>query len=201
MNKNTLKFVVLFLVALVLAGALAFNYVKTKSQEEELIGGQKDEDGCLIGAGYSWCEAKQKCLRVWEEKCEQEDISESDETSNWETYSSDKYKFEIKIPPTWEGYRANSGDYPTYSHVGFSFGGPRQPFEILSIVSFTQDQWDDIINKSGFTLLHQSDDQILACGSCCIEGGDVLGGGQFDQFQIERCKEVPSILKTFKVIK
>lgn len=33
------------------------------------IGGQKDEHGCLIGAGYSWCEAKNKCLRVWEEDC------------------------------------------------------------------------------------------------------------------------------------
>jgi putative hemolysin len=36
----------------------------------EQIGGQKDEHGCLIPAGYSWCEEKQKCLRVWEESCE-----------------------------------------------------------------------------------------------------------------------------------
>jgi hypothetical protein len=33
------------------------------------IGGEKDEHGCLTGAGYSWCEAKGKCLRVWEEPC------------------------------------------------------------------------------------------------------------------------------------
>lgn len=38
--------------------------------EEPLIGGDKDEHGCLIAAGYSWCEAKQKCLRTWEEPCE-----------------------------------------------------------------------------------------------------------------------------------
>jgi hypothetical protein len=37
---------------------------------EQLIGGDVDEGGCLIGAGYSWCEAKGKCLRVWEEECE-----------------------------------------------------------------------------------------------------------------------------------
>ena len=36
---------------------------------KQLIGGQKDEHGCLIAAGYSWCEAKQKCLRTWEEPC------------------------------------------------------------------------------------------------------------------------------------
>ncbi len=34
-----------------------------------LVGGDKDEHGCIGSAGYSWCEAKQKCLRVWEEPC------------------------------------------------------------------------------------------------------------------------------------
>ena len=34
-----------------------------------LTGGEKDEHGCLIAAGYSWCDAKQKCIRVWEENC------------------------------------------------------------------------------------------------------------------------------------
>lgn|GEM_PF-3092178 len=33
------------------------------------IGGDKDANGCLIAAGYSWCEAKSKCLRTWEEEC------------------------------------------------------------------------------------------------------------------------------------
>ena len=37
---------------------------------DQQIGGDKDEHGCLIAAGYSWCEAKQKCLRTWEEPCE-----------------------------------------------------------------------------------------------------------------------------------
>jgi len=35
----------------------------------QLIGGDIDEHGCLIAAGYSWCEVKQKCLRIWEEPC------------------------------------------------------------------------------------------------------------------------------------
>lgn len=34
-----------------------------------LIGGQKDEYGCLIGTGYSWCPSTQKCQRMWEEYC------------------------------------------------------------------------------------------------------------------------------------
>lgn len=40
--------------------------------EEQLVGNDEDEHGCKASAGYSWCEAKQKCLRTWEEKCEKE---------------------------------------------------------------------------------------------------------------------------------
>ncbi len=36
-----------------------------------LIGGDKDEHGCIGSAGYTWCEPKQKCLREWEEPCEE----------------------------------------------------------------------------------------------------------------------------------
>ena len=48
---------------------------------EKPIGGDKDEHGCLIAAGYSWCESKQKCLRTWEEGCpsEQEFVCETDD--------------------------------------------------------------------------------------------------------------------------
>lgn len=36
---------------------------------DKLIGGDRDEHGCIGSAGYSWCESKQKCLRIWEEGC------------------------------------------------------------------------------------------------------------------------------------
>ncbi len=37
--------------------------------QQQPIGGETDEHGCLPAAGYSWCEAKRKCLRTWEEDC------------------------------------------------------------------------------------------------------------------------------------
>ena len=43
--------------------------VTATTPTEELIGGERDEHGCLGPAGYSWCEQKQKCLRAWEETC------------------------------------------------------------------------------------------------------------------------------------
>ncbi len=39
------------------------------SPTPKLIGGDRDSHGCLLAAGYSWCGAKNKCLRVWEEPC------------------------------------------------------------------------------------------------------------------------------------
>jgi len=35
-----------------------------------MVGNDKDKHGCIGSAGYSWCEIKNKCLRIWEEKCE-----------------------------------------------------------------------------------------------------------------------------------
>ena len=35
----------------------------------QLVGNDSDIHGCKASAGYSWCEAKQKCIRIWEENC------------------------------------------------------------------------------------------------------------------------------------
>jgi hypothetical protein len=34
-----------------------------------LVGNDRDEHNCIASAGYNWCAAKQKCLRVFEEFC------------------------------------------------------------------------------------------------------------------------------------
>jgi len=38
-----------------------------------LVGGDRDSHGCIASAGYSWCPGKNKCLRVWEEACNDTD--------------------------------------------------------------------------------------------------------------------------------
>ena len=38
----------------------------------DLVGGDRDENGCIGSAGYTWCEYKEKCLKSWEESCEPE---------------------------------------------------------------------------------------------------------------------------------
>ncbi len=34
-----------------------------------VVGGDRDEHGCIPSAGYTWCEESQKCIRPWEEAC------------------------------------------------------------------------------------------------------------------------------------
>jgi hypothetical protein len=45
------------------------NDAEVEIEDEELIGGDQDEHGCYLMAGYRWCEEKEKCLRSWEEEC------------------------------------------------------------------------------------------------------------------------------------
>jgi hypothetical protein len=68
------KLICVFAFIILLAGCSLWQpIVKPNSlpdnANQPLIGGQKDAGGCLIAAGYAWCEPKQKCLRSWEEKC------------------------------------------------------------------------------------------------------------------------------------
>jgi hypothetical protein len=163
-----------------------------------LLGGDRDEHGCIGSAGYSWCEAKQKCLRVWEEKCV---AASTDEISNWKVYKNVKFGFELKFPETWDGYTATEGDYPDYNYMAFSFKDGHQPFSIFSIIKYSKAQWEKVSGAPGLKVLSQEDDVTLVCDGCCDESGDFIGGGQFDKFQIERCKEAPQIIKTFQIKK
>jgi len=46
------------------------NVVCPEYKAPTIVGWDRDIHGCIGSAGYSWCEIKNKCLRVWEEKCE-----------------------------------------------------------------------------------------------------------------------------------
>lgn len=38
-------------------------------QTQPMPGSDRDAHGCIGSAGYQWCAAKNKCLRIWEEPC------------------------------------------------------------------------------------------------------------------------------------
>lgn len=121
--------------------------------------------------------------------------------SDWQKYQNEKYGFEIQFPKTWQGYSVTPLDSTNNFSVGFSFKEPHQPFTIFQIVRYTKDQWVDLNKNSMTKLSTQPDGSVLACDGCCSINSDFTGGGQFDEFQISRCKEVPNILQSFKLTK
>ena len=43
--------------------------IATTTATSTIVGNDRDAHGCIGSAGYTWCQVKNKCLRVWEEKC------------------------------------------------------------------------------------------------------------------------------------
>lgn len=69
MTKRVAYFIpVLLFVALVGAGC-ARTQIQTTTTTNPVVGGDRDEHGCIGSAGYRWCEPKQACLRFWETPC------------------------------------------------------------------------------------------------------------------------------------
>lgn len=72
------------------------------SSSEQIIGGDKDEYGCLIAAGYSWCQSKEKCIRTWEEDCPSGQVNKDSkiifEDLEWKTYSNNMLGYSLQYP-------------------------------------------------------------------------------------------------------
>jgi len=83
MKNKTLVLIVALIIlsaAIVASGWYFYQdivFVNNQTKTEQLVGGDRDSHGCIGSAGYSWCQAKDKCLRVWEEACETVDSSKN----------------------------------------------------------------------------------------------------------------------------
>jgi hypothetical protein len=80
LNKILIVVIVVLVLSIVVTRLNALKQVKEQSSSEDksiattqekppLVGGDKDEHGCLASAGFSWCEVKQQCQRMWETLC------------------------------------------------------------------------------------------------------------------------------------
>ena len=61
--------IILAIILLILfVGAGIIYYITSNNPGGDIVGGDKDEHGCIGSAGYAWCEAKGECLRPWEDE-------------------------------------------------------------------------------------------------------------------------------------
>ena len=72
--------IIWFIVIVVLIAGIAYLYFNRQANvpspvsdnaasSGKMVGSDRDAHGCIASAGYSWCEAQQRCLRPWEEAC------------------------------------------------------------------------------------------------------------------------------------
>jgi hypothetical protein len=66
-----IKFLSFFFLSIILGGCSLrpTSVINPPSPTLPLVGNDKDIHGCIGSAGYTWCERKDKCLRIWEEAC------------------------------------------------------------------------------------------------------------------------------------
>jgi len=56
--------------------------VETNGEGSVMLGGLRDENGCLVSAGYNWCEKQNNCVRSWELQGEWEDECVAETTAS-----------------------------------------------------------------------------------------------------------------------
>ncbi len=113
------------------------NFIEEENETKQ-IGGEKDEFGCLIGAGYSWCEEKQKCIREWEEEC-QESARSGITRALAEKYEKNISEVDVSITKEEDGY-ASGG-------VVFAPGGTGNGGMYLAVKK--NNEWQIVFDGNG----------------------------------------------------
>jgi len=100
-DRSWMYLLIFGIVIVVVAFILVF-YTSTRDGDGDKVGGDRDEHGCLIPAGYTWCEEKQKCLREWEEPC----VESGERRSSFEIEARGTAEQYVKTMPE---YKENNG--------------------------------------------------------------------------------------------
>jgi flagellar basal body-associated protein FliL len=140
-QKNIIIAAVIIIVILAL-GVIGFVTHKantaTNTIPNNILGGDRDEHGCIGSAGYSWCEKKNKCLRQWEEECESKKTSvEEIQKLFAEKYPKYAETITVNVEKEIEGYARGS--------VIFEIGAPGGYFLAMK----TDDAWQIVLDGNG----------------------------------------------------
>jgi len=105
--------------------------------------------------------------------------------------------YQLDIPSSWKGYMTSRINH---SQVAFGFveSNSGEFYDLMVLIEQPKNIYES--NKEGSGLVYigevtKNKNVILCGGSCCKESFS----GTYD-FQSNRCKEVPEILKTFKAL-
>ena len=72
MKAGKIGWMLLLVAGIVLAGC---GNSKNKKNEDNMVGNDKDEYGCIASAGYIWSEVQKDCIRLWEKGVRMESVA------------------------------------------------------------------------------------------------------------------------------
>lgn len=117
------KIIISAMSVLVVFGVAGFVIYENNHIPGNIVGGDRDEHGCISSAGYSWCAPKNKCLRIWEEQC-YASVSQEIESLLARKYNKPIEEVRVTISKQNDNYIAGS--------VLFGKGGPGEVGLVLA---------------------------------------------------------------------
>ena len=78
MKAGKIGWMLLLVAGIVLAGC---GNSKNKKNEDNMVGNDKDEYGCIASAGYIWSEVQKDCIRLWEKGVRMESVANKENTA------------------------------------------------------------------------------------------------------------------------
>jgi hypothetical protein len=168
------------------------------NESQSLVGNDKDEHGCIGSAGYSWCEAKQKCLRSWEEKCE------NSGANSWKTYANEKYRFEIKIPQDWKVENESkiiSNEETGMTNITFSTQNKSETFDTLNIMVIPTVKFEKCKNTPMCNIgaeIGENNGFTFGFLSGAVAGHD---SEYYEKYMKEKLRDNDAVIATFKFVK
>lgn len=120
-------------------------------------------------------------------------LTPTEQHTGWQEYKNEEYGFSLSLPETWEGYKATTHNYKNVRDICFSFERGL-PICIFQIYIHTKVEWEEIEKLPSYkqpSYINENDEFVFSYDYSpdCV---------QHDEFQCERSKEVPTIIKTFK---
>lgn len=118
------------------------------------VGGQTDADGCIIGTGYTWCDAANDCIPQWEQSCDTTCLQHRDQSQNTVTNIAGKLVFNGAAYSQYDSIAVTQGEYeftniPASNPLGFVVSGGA-----IDVLEGTVD--GEPVSQSGSLIQHYS---------------------------------------------
>src|SRR5690606_38117133 len=107
--------------------------------ESTTIGGEKDEHGCLVGAGETWSELKQSCVQIFDvgQRLNPVEVADGEAViSAFVLLADDQSKAELFLPAEEGTVILDRGEGETYQKDSFKFNAAESALYINDDVTF-----------------------------------------------------------------